>query len=106
MENMTFERFEIICKDLAAKLQTICEVTKYPEYGWNAIAFMTDHFGGVYVNLHYDLQTNVITNWYGNKDATEVKSISFLSSLVEKEMNKTLESRDLYAISEMINDEY
>ena len=106
MANENFVNFVNICKEIANNLQTICEVKEYAEYGWAAIAFMTDKFGGTYINLHYDLQTNKIVNWYGHKDAREIKDVSFLSYFVRDEMNKELKSRNLNAIHEMVNAEY
>ena len=106
MTNMTFENFVSVCKEIANNLQTICEVKEYPEYGWAAIAFMTDKFGGTYINLHYDFQTNEIVNWYGHKDAREIKDISFLSYFVKNEMEKEMKARDLNAVYNMVNAEY
>ncbi len=106
MENMTFDYFVSICKEIANNLQTMCEVKEYTEYGWAAIAFMTDKFGGTYINLHYDLQTNEIVNWYGHKNARKIEDISFLSDFVRDEMNKELKARDLSAVCDMINAEY
>ncbi len=106
MANITFDNFVNLCKEIANNLQTICEVKEYKEYGWAAIAFMTDKFGGTYINLHYDLQTNEIVNWYGQKNAREIKDISFLSYFVKEEMEKELKSRDLNKVYEMVNAEY
>jgi len=103
---MTFEQFTIICKDIAEKLQTMCEVKEYRRYGWASIAFMTDKFGGTYINLHYDLQTNEIVNWYGHKNAQEIKDISFLSYFVKDELEKEQKARNLNQIYEMVNAEY
>lgn len=102
----TFENFVKQCKEIAKNLQTIVEVKEYAQYGWAAIAFITDKFGGTYVNLHYDLNTNKVVNWYGHKDAREINDISFLSYFVNAEMKKELARRDLNKVYEMVNAEY
>ncbi len=101
-----FDNFVKQCKEIAKNLQTIIEVKEYPQYGWAAIAFMTDNFGGTYVNLHYDLKTNKIVNWYGSKDAREINDISFLSYFVKEEMKKEISKRNLTQVYELINAEY
>ena len=106
MANISFESFSNLCKEIANNLHTMCEVKEYPEYGWAAIAFMTDKFGGTYINLHYNLHTNEIINWYGHKNAREIKDISFLSYFVRSEMEKEMKARDINAVYEMINAEY
>ena len=94
------------CEELAEELQTNCEREDYPQYGWTNISFYTDKFGGTYVNLHYDHNTGVVTNWYGSEYAYEVNSKKFLRSLVKRELYRELKDRDLDYIYEMINAEY
>lgn len=106
MANISFESFSNLCKEIANNLHTMCEVKEYPEYGWAAIAFMTDKFGGTYVNLHYDLKTNEVVNWYGHKDERRINDLSFLSYFVKEEMKKEISKRNLSQVYEMVNDEY
>lgn len=101
-----YETFVQVCKDIANNLHTMIEVKEYKEYGWASIAFMTDKFGGVYVHLHYDLKTNKVVNWYGQKNEQEVNDISFLSYFVKSERDKLLQKRDLNEIYEQVNSEY
>ena len=101
-----FDSFVQLCKTIADDLQTIVEVKEYREYGWAGIAFMTDHFGGIYINFHYDLKTDKVVNWYGHKDAEEITDYKLLPNFVKEKMNKELKSRDFEALYEMINAEY
>lgn len=102
----TFESFVKQCKEIANNLQTIIDVKEYPQYGWAAIAFMTDKFGGTYVNLHYDLKTNEVVNWYGHKDERRINDLSFLSYFVKEEMKKEISRRNLSQVYELVNAEY
>lgn len=102
-----FNQFEAVCKEIANDLHTIVEVREYSEYGYGQVAFMTDHFGGIYVCLHYDMETGKVTNWYGMKMAKELShNYSELYNLVKHEMKKMLKARDLKEIGELINAEY
>lgn len=107
-EKMTkFNQFAAVCKEIANDLHTIVEVREYSEYGWGQVAFMTDHFGGIYVCLHYDMETGKVTNWYGMKMAKELShNYSELYNLVKHEMKKMLKDRDLKEIGELVNAEY
>jgi len=106
MENMSFQKFVGVCKDIAKNLQTTCEVKKFTKYGWAEITFKVDNFGGTFACLHYDLCTNKIVNWYGEKDEREIKSVSFLPDFIKKEMRKELKERNIEAVYEKINEEY
>ena len=101
-----FELFAVQCKKIAQNLQTIVEIKSYPEYGWASIAFMTNKFGGLYVNLHYDLNTNEVVNWYGEKNERRISDISFLSYFVKEERDKMLSKRNMKKITALINAEY
>lgn len=95
-----------VCSRIANELQTMIEVKEYPQYNWGGISFMTDKFGGTYVNLHYDYNTGVVTNWFGSEDAQEIYDEDQLRELVKREMNRMLQDRDLSYIYEMVNSEY
>ena len=82
------------------------ETKKYEKYGWASIAFMTDKFGGVYVHLHYDLNTNKVVNWYGMNNEAEITDLQQLKELVRVEREKLLEERDMESIYEQANSEY
>lgn len=101
-----FNQFRTACEFIARQQHTFVETREYPEYGWASVAFMTDHFGGVYVNLHYDLKTCEVVNWYGSKMQLAVTTLKQLRELVERERVKLLKSRNLAHICEMINAEY
>lgn len=101
-----YEEFISCCKELADELRTIFEAKRYDRYGWVSLSFMTDKFGGIYVHLHYDLNTNRVVNWYGFEKATEIKCKEQLRELVITERNKMLQNRDFEALSERINEEY
>lgn len=94
------------CAKIAEELQTNYKQVDYPQYRWSQISFYTDPFGGTYVNLHYDWNTGVVTNWYGTESAYEVGSKKFLRSLIERELYRELKDRDLDYIYEMVNEEY
>lgn len=106
MEKMNFELFVSICKKIAIVLDTICEVKEYKEYGWAGIAFMTDKFGGDYINLHYDIKTNKVVNWFGTKDAKEITDIKDFLNFVKKERDSMLASRNMEEVAELINEQY
>jgi hypothetical protein len=106
MDRMIFDEYVRRCKKIARDLNTICEVREYDEFNWARISFMTDHFGGTYVNLHYDMKTGRVVNWYGHEGACEVKNINELASLVEKELARMKKKRDLNLVAEMVNAEY
>lgn len=104
--NTTYLTFVMDCENIAKELHTMMEAKKYDKYGWASIAFMTDKFGGVYVHLHYDLNTNKVVNWYGFKDETEITDLQQLKGLVRVERDKLLKERDMYEIYEQVNNEY
>lgn len=106
MANMEYEIFVCDCENIAKELHTIVEAKKYERYGWASIVFMTDKFGGTYLCLHYNLNTNKITYKYGFDSAEEIKDLERLKELVKTERDKMLKERDLDYISEMINGEY
>ena len=58
--SMNFNELTNICKNIASDLHTMVEIDDYKEYGWAAIAFMTDKFGGTYINLHFDHKTGEV----------------------------------------------
>ena len=102
-----FNQFAAVCKEIANDLHTIVEVREYSQYGWGQVAFMTDHFGGIYVCLHYDMETGKVTNWYGMKMAKELRhNYSELYNLVKTEMERELKVRNLKQVCEFINAEY
>lgn len=94
------------CKTIAKNLETMVEIKECQQCGWAVVAFMTDKFGGTYVNLHYDLNTGKITNWYGHKDARDINDVSFLSYFIREERDKMLAARNLQEIYERLNEEY
>ena len=105
--NTTYLTFVMYCENIAKELHTIMETKKYDKYGWASVDFMTDKFGGgVYVHLHYDLNTNKIVNWYGMKNETEITDLQQLKELVRVERDKLLEERDMESIYEQVNNEY
>lgn len=104
--NTTYLTFVMGCENIAKELHTMMEAKKYDKYGWASIAFMTDKFGGVYVHLHYDLNTNKVVNWYGFKNETEITDLQQLKELVRVERDKLLKERDMESIYEQINNEY
>ena len=93
------------CESVACDLGTMVEVRDYSCYGWTGISFKTDKFGGVYVNLHIDNESCVITDWYGGKDACEV-AFSALGEYVRGKMEAMLAERDLVSVYEAVNGEY
>lgn len=99
-------KFVMDCENIAKELHTIMEAKKYDRYGWASIAFMTDKFGGVYVHLHYDLNTNKVVNWYGFEKATEITDSKQLKELVRVERDKLLKERDMESVYEQVNNEY
>ena len=103
---MNFNELTNVCKNLASDLHTMVEVSDYTEYGWSAISFMTDKFGGTYVNLHFDHKTGEVVNWYGSKKARKVESIDQLKMMVKYYMKKMLKARDMKALSDFINSQY
>ena len=103
---MSFNELTSICKNLASELHTMMEVHEYTQYGWAAISFMTDKFGGTYVHLHYDLKTGVVTNWYGSDHARVVETLDQLRMMVKYYMKKMLKARDMKALSDFINEQY
>ena len=104
--NTTYLTFVMDCENIAKELHTIMDATMYDKYGWASVAFMTDKFGGVYVHLHYDLNTNKIVNWYGMKNEAEITDLQQLKELVRVEREKLLEERDMESIYEQVNSEY
>lgn len=104
--NTNYLTFVMDCENIARELHTIIEAKKYEKYGWASIAFMTDKFGGVYVHLHYDLNTNKVVNWYGMDKETEITDLQQLKELVRVERDKLLKERDMYEIYEQVNNEY
>lgn len=104
--NTNYLIFVMDCENIARELHTIIEAKKYEKYGWASIAFMTDKFGGVYVHLHYDLNTNKVVNWYGMKNETEITDLQQLKELVRVERDKLLKERDMESIYEQVNNEY
>jgi hypothetical protein len=103
---INFSELTSVCKNIASELHTMVEVQDYSEYGWAAIAFMTDKFGGTYVNLHYDHKSGKVTNWYGTKNAREIENIEQLKMMVKYYMKRELKARDMEALSEFINSQY
>ena len=104
--NTTYLTFVMDCENIAKELHTIMDAKMYDKYGWASVAFMTDKFGGVYVHLHYDLNTNQIVNWYGMKNEAEITDLQQLKELVRVEREKLLEERDMESIYEQVNSEY
>ena len=103
---MSFTELTSICKNIANELHTMVDVNDYSHYGWQNISFMTDAFGGTYINLHYDNNTGVVTNWYGSEHARVIETIDQLKVMVKYYMKKMLKERNMEYISERINDEY
>lgn len=95
-----------ICKSIADELNTMVEVDNYAEYGWASIAFMTDNFGGTYVNLHFDHKTGEIVNWYGSKNARKVENVAQLKMMVKYYMKKELKARNMSELADFINSQY
>lgn len=104
--NTTYLTFVMDCENIARELHTMMEAKRYDEYGCASVAFMTDKFGGVYVHLHYDLNTNKVVNWYGMKNEAEITDLQQLKELVRVEREKLLEERDMESIYEQVNSEY
>jgi len=94
------------CKVIAACLETIVEIKEYKEYGWANIAFMTDHFGGVYAIFHYDYGTMELRKDYGKEEELDIDRIKTLYDIVKEENEKAMKARDFEALSEFINDQY
>ena len=82
------------------------EKHEYPNYGWGSVVFMTDKFGGVYANFHFDFATGKVVNWFGQKDEAEMPDFKTLEKTVVLAKAKLEKSRDLGKIYKMINDEY
>lgn len=101
-----FDKFVSLCQEIAREEDTMIEVKDYPKFGWAAISFMTDRFGGVYVHLHFDHKTRDIVNWYGHDGAVQLESVEQLKNLVRTEKEKLLKVRDLNKVYEMVNAEY
>ena len=93
LDKMNIHRLIAICEEIADRLETNVSVSNYPEYGYSMIEFYTDKFGGYYVCLHYDYNTGVVTNWYGEEYAYEVHTVDQLEKLVERELYRELEGR-------------
>lgn len=100
------QEFVKVCKTIGNNLNTIVDVKDYSQYGWGQVSFMTDRFGGVYVCLHYDMNTKEVVNWYGEKSERRINDISNLSYFVKDEMKKALKERNLDKVYERINEEY
>ena len=94
------------CKCLAAFLKTNVEVKEYSEYGWVAIMFYTDKFGGCYTNLHYDLGTGNLRKNYGMESELDIDCLSTLYEVVKEDLDHELKVRDFDALSDFINAEY
>lgn len=93
LDKMNIHRLIAICEEIADRLQTNVSVSNYPEHGYSMIEFYTDKFGGYYVCLHYDYNTGVVTNWFGEEYAYEVHTVDQLEKLVERELYRELEGR-------------
>lgn len=103
---MIYEIFEVFCEALAKNLHTIVECSRYDDYGWASVDFMTDKFGGGYAHFHYDLKTNVITYNFGYPDSKVINDISELPSLVKARRDYMLKARDMDGLYKFINDQY
>ena len=103
---MSYKNLVEYCEKLAHELHTIMETREYTEFGWASIVFETDKFGGDYVNLHYDLNTGIVTNWYGSDRARVVDNLDQLKMMVKYYMKKMLKARDMNAVSDFINSQY
>jgi hypothetical protein len=103
-----FDQLVSICEETTKKhtVHSSVESRVYTDYGWGSVAIMTDHFGGTYVNLHYDFKTGKVTNWYGTKDEQVIEDIDQLINVIIKSEAALLKGRDLNAIADFINAEY
>lgn len=96
----------LICEVIAEGYNTMVEVKEYKEYGWASICFMTDKFGGIYTNLHYDYRTGELRKNYGRPDQMIIHDINTLFRVVWDDMQYMLKHRDFKALNEFINDQY
>lgn len=99
---MTIEKY---LKEIANILETEFEARHYEQYGYNTYSFMTDRFGGTYVHFHHDLKTDVLTDWYGRKEAQVVR-LEMAMIYVSKKLDEFKKVRNLDEIYEQINAEY
>ena len=94
------------CKCLAAFLETQVDIREYRDYGWVSIVFMTDHFGGCYTLLHYDLRTGNLRKDFGTEKELDIDCLSTLYKIVKEDLEHELKVRDMQAVSDFINSEY
>lgn len=106
MENLHYELFCNFCKVVASRLHTMVEGHTYNDYGFASIAYMTDKFGGVYLMLHYDLESGKVIADYGSADEQEITSANQLCELVRARRDDMLEKRDMDGVYEFINSQY
>lgn len=85
---------------------TIVEFYEYPEYNWCQVAFMTDHFGGIYAIFHYNMITGEITYNYGHPTAIKMVNKNMIEDQVRLQLYYMLEHRDFDALSDFINSQY
>ena len=103
----TFEEVCDICKAIANTQHTIVEIHDYPEYNWASIVFMTDKFGGCYLDLHWEHPTQKLILWRHCKEAREVTSVSQLKTLVSYYRSKEEKVRFAdNSLSDFINSQY
>lgn len=101
---MTFKGFKNDCEWIAKNAHCIVEVRNYEQYGWWGASFMTDMFGGCFVNICRKLD-GTMYNHIHSKDEAIVANMAELSTLVKNEVEKAYKTRNLEEICEMINKE-
>ena len=103
-----FDQLVSTCEEITKKhtVHSSVESRVYTDYGWGSVTIMTDSFGGAHTQLHYDLKTGEVTNWYGMKDEQVIENIDQLINVIIKSEAALLKGRDLNAIADFINAEY
>lgn len=104
----TFEEVCDICRAIAREQHTKINIHDYPEYNWASIVFMTDKFGGCYLDLHWEHPTQKLILWrHCKKRAREVTSVSQLKTLVSYYRRKEEKVRFAdNSLSDFINSQY
>lgn len=100
-----FEEFKTICEKIANDLHTMVEVHDYNEYGFGTAAFMTDKFGGVYANIKYDFDTNIVSDNFLKENNTFSNYISLVHH-IDEQRKKMLLKRNMDEVYDFVNFQY
>lgn len=100
-----FEEFKTTCEKIANDLHTLLEVKFYAEYGFASAMFMTDKFGGCYVNLTYKLNTGEVYDSFLKENNTFSDYISLVNH-IDEQRKKMLLKRNMDEVYDFVNSQY